>query len=141
MSTANKKRPDRARERGGRRSAGTPVAKAGKAPAPGRTASHIPGMITSVKEPPASSKVIPPLGPGSAKVSISLPRQLLAFADQLAEETSKSRSEVVAGLLRKEEEARIEALMIEGYRAMAEENLREAEESMHAASEVILRDG
>ena len=98
-------------------------------------------MITSVKEPPASSKVIPPLGPGSAKVSISLPRQLLAFADQLAEETSKSRSEVVAGLLRKEEEARIEALMIEGYRAMAEENLREAEESMHAASEVILRDG
>jgi metal-responsive CopG/Arc/MetJ family transcriptional regulator len=98
-------------------------------------------MITSVKEPPASYKVIPPLGPGSAKVSISLPRQLLAFADQLAEETSKSRSEVVAGLLRKEEEARIEALMIEGYRAMAEENLREAEESMHAASEVILRDG
>jgi metal-responsive CopG/Arc/MetJ family transcriptional regulator len=98
-------------------------------------------MITSVKEPPASYKVIPPLGAGSAKVSISLPRQLLAFADQLAEETSKSRSEVVAGLLRKEEEARIEALMIEGYRAMAEENLREAEESMHAASEVILRDG
>jgi metal-responsive CopG/Arc/MetJ family transcriptional regulator len=97
-------------------------------------------MNTGVKEPAASSEVVPPLGSGSAKVTISLPRKLLVFADRLAEESSESRSAIVAGLLRKEEEARIEALMIEGYREFAEENLREAEESMHAASEVILRD-
>ncbi len=141
MSPASKKRPDPGRERPGRRLAGTPVAKAGEAPAPGRTSSHTIGVITGVKEPAAAYKVIPAPGSGSAKVTISLPRQLLAFADRLAEESSKSRSGVVAELLRREEEARIQALMIEGYRELAEETLREAEESMHAASEVILRDG
>ena len=115
------------------------MAKVGKAPAPGRTSSHTTGMIAGVKEPVASYKVIPPLGSGSAKVTISLPRQLLAFADRLAEESSKSRSAIVAELLRKEEEARIEALMIEGYRELAEENRRLAEEAYPLASEVMLR--
>jgi len=56
-----------------------------------------------------------------AKVTISLPRGLLELADQLAHGRSMTRSGVIADPLAKEEEARIEALMEEGYREMAEE--------------------
>ncbi len=75
----------------------------------------------------------------AAKVTISLPQKLLDFADELARERSVSRSEVIAELLRREEEARINELMAEGYREMAEENLRMAEEAIELASEVMLR--
>ncbi|MDP2952884.1 MAG: ribbon-helix-helix protein, CopG family, partial [Chloroflexota bacterium] len=40
-----------------------------------------------------------------AKVTISLPRDLLALADRLARERSTTRSAVIAELLEKEEEA------------------------------------
>lgn len=39
----------------------------------------------------------------------------------------------------KEEKARIEALMEEGYREMAEENRREAEEWLPLVSEAVLK--
>lgn len=64
-----------------------------------------------------------------AKITISLPRDLLDVADRLAKERAVSRSSVIAQLLRQEERARIEALMIEGYKAMAEENRKLAQES------------
>ena len=41
--------------------------------------------------------------------------------------------------MKKEEEAGIEAVMAEGYKQMAEENLREAEEALNLTSEVMLR--
>ena len=63
-----------------------------------------------------------------AKITISLPKDLLEVADRLAKERAVSRSSVIADLLKKEERARIEALMIEGYKAMAEEDRRLAEE-------------
>ena len=74
-----------------------------------------------------------------SKVTISLPPSLLKFADLLARENSTTRSGVIAKLLEKEEEARNEALMAEGYREMAEENLREAEEALNLTREVVLR--
>ncbi len=74
-----------------------------------------------------------------SKVTISLPPSLLKFADLLAREKSTSRSGVIAKLLEKEEEARTEALMAEGYLEMAEENLREAEEALNLTREVVLR--
>ena len=74
-----------------------------------------------------------------SKVTISLPPSLLKFADMLAHEKSMTRSRVIAGLLEKEEEARIQSLMAEGYLEMAEENLREAEESLNLTREVVLR--
>ncbi len=76
-----------------------------------------------------------------AKVTISLPKALLDIADRLAKERAVSRSNVIAHLIEKAERERIEALMIEGYKAMAEENLREAEEALTITREVILRDG
>ncbi len=46
---------------------------------------------------------------------------------------------MVAGLLKREEEGRIQGLMEEGYREMAEENRRLAEERFQLATEAILR--
>ena len=76
-----------------------------------------------------------------SKITISLPRSLLDLADRLARERSSSRSGVIAELLKKEEEVRIQALMAEGYQQLGEENRLEAEEALNLTSEVVLRDG
>ncbi len=78
-------------------------------------------------------------GQHAAKVTVSISKDLLDFADNMAKEESISRSEVIAKLLKKEEKARIEALMAEGYREMAEENRRLAEEAFPLVSETILK--
>lgn len=75
-----------------------------------------------------------------AKVTVSLPRGLLNFADGLAREWSTTRSGVIAELLQKEEETRIQALMEEGYREMAGENRRLAEEVFSLSAQTLLRD-
>jgi metal-responsive CopG/Arc/MetJ family transcriptional regulator len=74
-----------------------------------------------------------------AKVTISLSQELLDLADRLARERSTSRSGVIAELLEKEEQARIQALMEEGYREMAEENRRMAEGAFPLVGEMIRR--
>ena len=78
---------------------------------------------------------------GIAKITISLPKDLLEFSDRLARERSTSRSGVIAELLRDEVQAQLESLMADGYREMAEENRQEAEEALNLTSEVTLRDG
>ena len=77
----------------------------------------------------------------SVKVTISLPTYLLDLADRLAEDRSISRSGVIAGLLEREDQARIQGLMAEGYKEMSNENRREAGEAIALSSEVVLRDG
>ena len=74
------------------------------------------------------------------KVTIRLSEDSLAFADSLAEEWSTTRSGVVARLLDQEHEARVRTLMEEGYRVMAFENRRDAEEALSLAREVMLLD-
>ncbi len=74
-----------------------------------------------------------------AKVTISLPQERLDYADRLAKERSTTRSGVIASLLEKEEQARLHALMEEGYREMAEENRRLAEEAFPLAVEMLRR--
>lgn len=74
------------------------------------------------------------------KITISLPPELVDYADRLAKERATTRSGVIAGLLEKEEETRVRALMEEGYREMAEENRIEAEEALNLTREVVLRD-
>lgn len=73
----------------------------------------------------------------AGKVTVSLPRKLLDYADWLAKERATTRSGVIAELLQREEEARTRALMEEGYREMAEENRRLAEEAFPVAAEII----
>ena len=77
----------------------------------------------------------------SIKITISLLPWLLEVADRLAEERSSTRSAVIAELLKKEDEAKIVALMAQGYREWAEENLHEAEEALGLTGDVALRDG
>ncbi len=77
---------------------------------------------------------------GVEKVTIRLSEDSLAFADRLAEEWSTTRSGVVARLLDQAAESHVRDLMEEGYRAMAPENRRDAEEAMGLAREVMLRD-
>ena len=76
-----------------------------------------------------------------AKVTISLPKAVLEYADRVAGARSVSRSEVVADLLAKDQESATVALMAQGYREMAEENAREAEELFSVAAESVLSDG
>ncbi len=77
----------------------------------------------------------------SAKITISLPEDVLEWADSLARGQESNRSAVIAKLLKKDEEERTRELMAEGYKAMGEENLRDAEESLGLISEVMLQDG
>jgi metal-responsive CopG/Arc/MetJ family transcriptional regulator len=73
------------------------------------------------------------------KVTISLPQHLLEYADRLAKERATTRSGVVCQLLKKEETEEIHALMAEGYKEMAEENRRLAEEVFPLVSETMLQ--
>jgi metal-responsive CopG/Arc/MetJ family transcriptional regulator len=72
-----------------------------------------------------------------SKVTISLPQELLDLADRLAKERSTTRSAVIAELLEKEEQSRLHAAMAEGYREMAEEDRRLAEDVFPLASDSI----
>ncbi len=74
-----------------------------------------------------------------AKITISLPKDLVDVADKLAKDQATTRSGLIARLLEEAERERIEALMEEGYKEMAEENRKFAEEAFPTASETILK--
>jgi metal-responsive CopG/Arc/MetJ family transcriptional regulator len=73
------------------------------------------------------------------KVTVSMPQHLLEYADRLARERGISRSGVFCQLLAREETEELHALMAEGYREMAEENRRLAEEGFPLTAETMLR--
>lgn len=77
--------------------------------------------------------------PNVAKITISLRQDLVDLADRLARERSTSRSGVIAQLLEREARALTEALMEEGYRELAKENRRLAEEAFPLASDLLAR--
>jgi len=62
------------------------------------------------------------------KLTISLPKNLITFADEIANEQNISRSKLIAECLREMADKRMIAEMEEGYKAMAEENRRLAEQ-------------
>ncbi len=57
----------------------------------------------------------------TAKLTISLPRELILLADQIAKENKISRSKVVSSCLRELADKHRVAEMTEGYKAMAKE--------------------
>jgi len=71
------------------------------------------------------------------KVTISLPRNLLLFADEVASERKVSRSKVVSSCLQEFADRRLLEQMEEGYKAMAKENQEFATLAMDLASEVL----
>ena len=74
---------------------------------------------------------------GAVKVTISVPRHLAAVADEVACEKKISRSKVISLCLQDLAVERLHRKMEEGYKALAEENLRFAEESVDLAGEVL----
>ena len=72
-----------------------------------------------------------------ARLTISLPKSLVSFADEVASEENISRSKVVSNCLRELAQKRTIERMEEGYKAMAKEHEQFAKISAEAASEVI----
>ena len=71
------------------------------------------------------------------KVTISLPRDMISFADKVASEEKISRSKVVSNCLSELARKHKIQLMEEGYKAMAKEHEQFAITSAEAASEVV----
>lgn len=71
------------------------------------------------------------------KLTISLPRDLIQVADEIASEKKISRSKVVSSCLRELADRRLQEKMAEGYKMMAKEHLKFAREALPLASEVL----
>jgi metal-responsive CopG/Arc/MetJ family transcriptional regulator len=71
------------------------------------------------------------------KLTISLPRSLAVFADQMAKENHVTRSKIVSMCLAEERQRRKAELMKEGYLAMARQYSEFAESAEEIASEVL----
>lgn len=74
---------------------------------------------------------------GAVKVTISVPRDLVAVADEVAHEKKVSRSKVISSCLQDLAAERLHKKMAEGYKALAKENLRFAEGAVDLAKEVL----
>ncbi len=72
-----------------------------------------------------------------AKLTISLPKSLISFADEVASERKISRSKVVSSCLQEFAERRKLASMEEGYKAMANEQRQFAKMSFELQRRTI----
>jgi len=71
------------------------------------------------------------------KLTVSLPKELVAFADELAKQKKTSRSKVVSACLEEFAERMKIEKMAEGYKALAEEHKKFAEVASVTAHEVL----
>ena len=71
------------------------------------------------------------------KLTISLPRDLLSVTDEVAAERRISRSKVVSMCIRDLADRRLKLKMAEGYKALAKDNLKFADQAMTIAHEVL----
>jgi len=72
-----------------------------------------------------------------AKLTISVPRDLISFADEVAKERRISRSKVISSCLQEFAEQRRLAELEEGYKVMAEEHRQFAAVALTLAHEVV----
>ncbi len=73
----------------------------------------------------------------TGKLTISLPRDLISFADKLSKERNTSRSGAIASVLQELAKERERAQMVEGYKVMAEQNREFAARTLPLANEVL----
>ena len=73
----------------------------------------------------------------TAKLTISLPEELVSFADEIAREKKISRSQVLSSCLRELAEKHKTSAMAEGYKAMAKEQKQFAAMASKIAPEVL----
>ena len=74
----------------------------------------------------------------AGKLTISLPKNLISFADEVASEENISRSKVISDCLREFAQKRKIRLMEEGYKAMANENREFARVAFELQRKVVL---
>jgi metal-responsive CopG/Arc/MetJ family transcriptional regulator len=72
------------------------------------------------------------------KLTISLPRDLLSITDEIAAEKKISRSKVVYMCLRDLADQRLQLKMAEGYKMLAEDNLKFANQAINIAREILV---
>ncbi len=68
-------------------------------------------------------------------ISVSIPKRLVAVIEKIVKEDKTNRSRVISQCLEDMAEKRTMKLMEEGYREMADENRRLAEQSLSIAPE------
>lgn len=73
----------------------------------------------------------------TAKVSYSLPKNLVVLTEEIARERKVSRSKVVSSCLQEMADKRKLAAMEEGYKAMAEEHVKFAKLASAIEHEVV----
>ena len=73
-----------------------------------------------------------------ARLTISLPRDMISFADKVANERKISRSKAISSCLQEVAEQRRLAELEEGYKAMAEENREFAKMAFELQQRVVL---
>lgn len=71
------------------------------------------------------------------KLTISLPKSLAIFADQMARERHVTRSKIVSMCLADERRRKRDELMKEGYLAMAHEHSQFVESAEKMVSEIL----
>lgn len=75
------------------------------------------------------------------KVTVSLPQELIEFADTVASTLQTSRSQVIAEAIAAQKERQEAQLAAEGYRFYSQEASEFAAASLQAISEVLGHDG
>jgi len=75
------------------------------------------------------------------KITVSLPQELVEFADMVAAAMRISRSKVIADAIAAQREREEAQLAAEGYRFYAQEASEFAAASLRAVSEVLGHDG
>ena len=73
----------------------------------------------------------------TAKLTVSLPEELIVFADELAKEQKVSRSKVFSSCLKEMAEKYKVAEMAEGYKSMAKEQKQFAAMASEIEHEII----
>ena len=73
----------------------------------------------------------------TGKLTISLPRDMISFADKVAKERKISRSKVISACLQEVAEQRRLAELEEGYKAMAKENREFAQMAFELQRRVV----
>lgn len=71
------------------------------------------------------------------RLTISVPSDLIALTDEIADEWNVSRSKVISTCLQELAYKRLRDELTEGYMVMAKENLQFAKEAAEIAHEVI----
>ena len=71
------------------------------------------------------------------KITVTIDEELLEDLDRVAKSQSESRSKVLEKAIRTWKKSLLQRELIDGYKAMSEEDLKVAERNLHAGYEAL----